>query len=184
MRFKSSKFKVQSSKFLLPVVCYLLFVIYFTATFYSFPYAAIKDRVVAYVDNTAVTLSELEMKYADAAKITPNVTKEEVLNTMINRALIVREAKKIRLEAPSEDELLREYIDLRVRAFIRISEEQILDFYSKHIGDFKGQEFDAVREDVENYLTENELNQRLKTHINELREKTCVQIQLDKEVRK
>ncbi len=139
----------------------------------------IKDRVVAFVDNTAITLSDLEKKYSDTVKLTPNITKDEVLNTMINRVLLLREAKKIRLEAPSEDEMLREYIDLKIRTFIRIKEEEVKDFYGKHIGDFEGKEFEEVREDIENYLTENELNQRLKSHINELRGNVCVKIQLN-----
>jgi hypothetical protein len=141
--------------------------------------AAISDRVVAFVDNIAITASELEMKYAETVKVNPDIKKEEVLNTMINRTLMLREAKKMRLEAPSEDELLKEYIDLKIRAFIRIKDEEITDFYNKHAADFKGKELDAVRDEIENYLTEKELNQRLKTHIQELREKACVQVQLE-----
>lgn len=150
----------------------------------SLLYAEIKDRVVAFVDNTAITLSDLEMKYVDTVKKTPNITREEVLNTMVNRVLLLREAKKVWLEAPSEDELLKEYIDLKIKAFIRIKDEEVMDFYSKHISDFEGKEFEDVRDDIENYLIENELNQRLKAHINELREMACVKIQLHQEVQK
>jgi len=145
---------------------------------YPVLHAEVRDRVAAFVDDIAITLSELEIRHAGTVKITPDVTKEEVLNTMLNRVLLLREAKKIRLEAPSEEELLRDYIDLKIRAFIRINEEEITDFYDKHIGDFGGKELDDVREDVENYLTENELNKRLKRHIDELREKACVNILL------
>lgn len=144
----------------------------------------IRDRVVAFVDNTAITLTELEMTYADTIKITPKVTKDEVLNTMVNRILILREAKKIRLEAPSEEKLLKEYIDLKIRAFIRIKEEELLDFYNKHLTDFKGREFESVREEIENYLIENKLNQRLKSHIDELKEKVSVKIQLNQDLMK
>ncbi|MEW6418511.1 MAG: hypothetical protein AB1480_10370 [Nitrospirota bacterium] len=144
-------------------------------------FAEIRDRVVAFLDNNAITLSELEMKYADTIKVTPNVKKEEVLNTMVNRLLLIKEAKKIKLEAPSEDELLKEYIDLRIRAFIRIKEKEIEDFYRKHTDEFQGKEFDAIRDEIENYLTEEELNERLKLHINELREKACIKIQLNRD---
>jgi hypothetical protein len=142
-------------------------------------FAEISDRVVAFVDNTAITLSELEITYADTIKITPKVTKDEVLNTVINRLLLLREAKKIGLEAPSEDKLLQEYIDLKIRAFINIKEKELLDFYNKHLTDFKGREFESVREEIEKYLIENELNPRLKAHISELREKVCIKIQLN-----
>jgi hypothetical protein len=141
--------------------------------------AGIKDRVVAFVDNDAITLSELEMKYYDTVKVTSDITQEEVLNTMVNRLLLLREAKKIRLEAPSEDELLNEYIDLKIRAFIRIKEEELKDFYNKNISKFEGKELDSVRDDIENYIVEHEVNQRLKAHINELRGKSCVKIQLN-----
>lgn len=146
--------------------------------------AEIRDRVVAFVDNTAITLSELEMTYADTLRINPNVTRDEVLNTMVNRLLLSREAKKIRLEATSEDELIKEYIDLKVRTFIMIKEEELIDFYRKHLSDFQGREFETVREEIEGYLIEKELNQRLKSHINELREKACIKIQLNQDVQK
>ena len=147
-------------------------------------FAGIKDRVVAFVGNDAITLSELEKTFTDTLRITPNVTRDEVLNTMVNRLLLLREAKKIRLEAPSEDELFREYIDMKIRAFIRIREEELTEFYEKHLSDFQGKEFESAREEIENYLIENQLNQRLKSHINELREKTCIKIQLNQDVKK
>jgi predicted RNA-binding protein Jag len=144
-------------------------------------YAGIKDRVVAFVDNTAITLSELEEVYSKSLKATPGITREEVLDTMVNRVLLLREAKKIRLEAPSEDELLKEYIDLKIRIFIKIKEEEVLDFYQKHIEDFQGKEFETVREGIENYLAEAELNMLLKKHIDELRKKAYIKIQLNQE---
>jgi hypothetical protein len=144
----------------------------------AFP-AGIQDRVVAFVDNTAITLSDLEAKYAETQKASPNITKGEVLATMVNRALLLREAKRFRLEAPSEEELLKEYIDLKIRAFIRIRDQEIADFYQQHLIDFQGKELDEVRDQIETYLTENELNQRLKSHISELRQTSCVKEQLD-----
>lgn len=140
--------------------------------------ADLGDRVVAYVDNDAITYSELEEIYANAVQITPDITKEEVLNTTINRLLLLREAKKVKLEAPSEDALLKEYIDLKIRAFIRIKEEEIVDFYERHIDDFQEKELETVREEIENVLTEKALNERLKSHIEELKDKACVKIQL------
>jgi hypothetical protein len=83
------------------------------------------------------------------------------------------------LEAPSEDELLKEYIDLKIRAFIRIKEEELVDFYNKNNSKFEGKELEVVRDYIENYLVEHGVNQRLKVHINELREKSCIKIQLN-----
>jgi hypothetical protein len=164
---------------LLFAFCYL----HFTLCFFLFILcplimAAIKDRVVAFVDNTAITLSEFEEVYSNSLKATPGITKEEVLDAMVNRVLLLREAKRIRLEASSDDELLKEYIDLKLKPFIKIREEEVLDFYHKHIEDFQGKEFDTVREEIENYLAERELNQLLKRHIDELRRKAYIKIQL------
>lgn len=144
-------------------------------------FAGIKDRVVAFVDAQAITSSELEMKFTESRKVKADITKEEVLNTMINRVLLLREAKKIRLEAPSEEELLKEYIDMKIRALIRVKEEEIKDYYNKHVDNFEGKELEDVRDKIENYLIEHDLNERLKSNINELREKTCVRIQLNPE---
>jgi hypothetical protein len=143
--------------------------------------AGIRDRVVAFVDNTAIMLSELEERYAKTAEVSPGITKYEVLNTMVNRLLLLREAKKMELEAPSEDELLKEYIDLKIRAFIRIKEEELIDFYKEHVSDFHGREFEDTREEIEEYLIEKELNERLKMYINELRGKAYIKIQLEQD---
>ena len=163
-----------SLSYLLLVTCLLL-------TLCPSPSSAIKDRVVAFVDNTAITLSELNEVYTESLKHTPDITKEEVLNTMVNRLLLLREAKKLRLEAASEEKLLQEYIDLKIRPHIRIKEEEVSDFYQKHINDFQGKEFEAVREEIEHYLAERELNQLLKNHIDELRKKAYIKIQLNQE---
>jgi len=143
--------------------------------------AEIRDRVVAFVDTRAITLSDLEMKLAESRKVKADIRKEEVLNTMINRVLLLREARKIRLEAPSEEELIREYIDLKIRALIRVKEEDIRDFYDKNKDNFEGKELEDVRDNIENYLIEHDLNERLKSHVNELKENTCVRIQLNPE---
>lgn len=137
---------------------------------------AIKDRVVAFIDDTAITLSELDEVYKESIKLNPDVTKEEVLNSMINRILLIREAKKLRLNAPSDEELLKEYISLKMRPHVK--EEEVSDFYQKNIGNFKGKDFESVREEIEDYLIEKELNQLLKKHVDELRKKAYIKIQL------
>jgi len=158
------------------IACLLFFTLY-SASGESL-FADINDRVVAFVDNEAITLSELDAKYEETLKVTPAITKEEVLTTMVNTLLLLDEAKEMRLEAPTEDALLREYMDLKIRSFIRIKEVEIKDFYEKHINEFQGKELDDVRDDIEKYLTEKEVNERLKAHINELRAKACVRMQL------
>ncbi len=141
--------------------------------------AEIFDRVVACVDDQAITLSEFQEQFNSAKKLTPDITGEEVLDTMINRLLLLREAKKYMIEAPSNEEMLNEYIDLKVRAFIRVSEKDIEEFYGANKDKFKGKDYDDVREEIEKYLTEKELNERLKETLKKLRKNAYVKMQLN-----
>lgn len=183
MRFKkaSSKLKtIYSLRVFSIPFCLLFFTSHFLlfTSYFSVINADYRDRVVAYVDNDVITLSELEERYAHTLEIAPDITRDEVLHTMVNRLLLLREAKKIKLEVPSEDALIKEYIDLKVKAFIRIKEEEIVDFYNQNKEKFQEKELETVREDIENILTEKALNERLKSHIEDLKENACVKIQL------
>jgi len=172
MRFK--KFQISNFKFqILQIIIFSLSIVHC-----SFCTAEIKDRVVAFVDNTAITLSELEETYVETIRVNPNITRDEVLHTMVNRLLLLREAKKLRLEALSDDALMKEYIDLKIRPLIKIKEEEVTDFYQRHPEDFQGRDFEAVREEIEKYLIEKEMNQRLKREIEELKQKAYIKMQL------
>ena len=162
-------------------MCLTIFVILlltFHVSLLSCAEAEIFDRVVAFVNDQAITLSELQEQYGNAKKLTPDITEEEVLNTMINRLLLLSEAKKYSIEAPSTEEILNEYIDLKVRAFIRVSEKDIEAFYTDNKDKFIGKDFEDVREEIEKYFTEKELNTRLKELLKELRKNAYIKIQL------
>jgi hypothetical protein len=141
--------------------------------------AAIFDRVVAFVDNQAITLSEFEEQLANTRKVSPGISPKEVIDTMINRQLLLREARKYRIEGPSEDDIVREYIDLKVRAFITVGESQIEAFYRENQDRFAGSEYETVRGEIERYLTEREVNTRLKETIKDLRQKAYIKVQLE-----
>lgn len=138
--------------------------------------AGIRDRVIAFVDNQAITMSDLEEQYSSTVKMTPDITKGDVLNTMINRMLLLREAKRYRIEAATQDDIMREYIDLKIKAFIRVSEDDIEKFYQKHITQFAGTDYVDAHEEIERYLTEKELNENLKVVLRELRGKAYIKI--------
>jgi hypothetical protein len=138
--------------------------------------AAIRDRVTAFVDNQAITLSELEEQHRNAAAISPSITFMEVLNTMINRVILLKEAKNYRIEAPSVDAMLKEYIDLKIRALIRVNDSDIEKFYRENVRNFPGREFEDVRDEIDQYLTEKLLNERLRESIEELRKKSYIKI--------
>jgi parvulin-like peptidyl-prolyl isomerase len=140
--------------------------------------AAIHDRVVAFVDNQAITLSEFQEQLKNTARISPTVTEDEVLNAMINRILLIKEAKKYRIEASTKEEAIKEYVNLKIRAFLKVSDTEIEDFYQKNIQEFRGREYDEVRGEIENYLSEKILNEKLKTTLKELRKNAYIKIQL------
>lgn len=159
---------------------FLLLTLYFSI-FTGLSEAAIFDRVVAFVGNQAVTLSEFREQYEATKKLSPDITGKEVLETMINRILLLREAKKYRIEAPTDQQMLDEYIDLKVRAFIRVSETEIEGFYKENRDRFAGKTYEDARDEIEKYLTEKKLNARLKETLKELRKNAYIRIQLQPE---
>jgi parvulin-like peptidyl-prolyl isomerase len=150
-----------------------------TAALHGTSNARVVDTVVAFIDNQAITMSELDERYAETLKAKPDITKRQVLETMINRVLLLRAARRLRLEAPTDEQLLQDYIDLKVEAFIRVSDSDIRNFYEENAGEFGGKPLSAVRDQIEKYLREKEINHRLKQHLKELREKAYIKVLLD-----
>ncbi len=157
-------------------VCLLCFVFCLLSSSYS--HAEIIERVVAYVNNNAITLSEFQKNAQKTRKRLGNVSDSEIINAMINNLLLVEEAKNMRLEAPDNDELVKEYIDIKIKPAIIIREEDMERFYNENRGRFKGQDYIAVRDEIEKYLLELETNKQLKNYIEELRAKSDIKIQL------
>jgi len=152
----------------------LLFTFHFSL--FTVSSAELIDRVVAYIDDKAITLSELSETFDRTRKVQPDITRREVLDTMVNRMLLLNEAKRLRFEGKSDEELLNEYIELKVKAFIRLREEDIEDYYQKNIDEFKEAPYESVRDKIEHYLTERETNSLLKKQIEELRAKAYIKI--------
>jgi|WetSurMetagenome_2_1015567.scaffolds.fasta_scaffold00012_22 hypothetical protein len=158
----------------LPVLILLLFVV----SAASVCHAALLDRVIAYVDDRAITYSELRDRHSIVQKTAPDITEEETLNSMINALLMLQKAKKMRFEAPTEDDLIKEYMEVNIKSRISVGEDKIREYYDKNKPLFKNQEFAAVREEIERYLIELETNIRLKEHLKELRTDANIVIRL------
>lgn len=140
---------------------------------------ALSDRVIAFVDDHAITLRELEESHKAATAISRTITLQEVLNTMINRVILLREAKKYRIEAPTADGIVKEYIDLKIRAYIRVNDADIEKFYNANLQNFQGRDYEDVRDEIDLFLTERELNERLKETLNDLKKKVYIKIYLN-----
>jgi hypothetical protein len=138
--------------------------------------AEVLDKVVAFVDDEAITLSELEAAHASALKRKPGSTRQEVLLRMINRYILLREARRLRLEAPDEDTLIEEYVSLRVTAFLTIDEKDVKEFYGKNRKEFPGKRFPEVKDRIRKYLHQEEVNRMLKRHVEELKSKSEIKI--------
>jgi hypothetical protein len=162
----------------LTACCFLFFALY-SVLFTAPLFALIFDRVVAFVDNEAITLSEFQERLESMRQISPDISEESAINTMINRILLVREARKYKIEADTEEDMVREYVDLKVRSFIRVDEKEIAAFYNENIDRFRKSSYEDVRDEIETYLTEKKLNERLRENLEEMRKTAYIKIQLD-----
>lgn len=140
--------------------------------------AEVLNRVVAYVDDSAITLSEFRETFVRMKMTVSNISAEEVIASMINRRLLLKEAAKMRLEAATKDELLKDYIDIKIKASILIREKDTERFYNEHREDFKGKDYASVRDEIDKYLFEMEVNRQLKKHIEDLRANAEIKVQL------
>jgi parvulin-like peptidyl-prolyl isomerase len=160
--------------------CFVLVSFFFLTSSAS---AKILDRVVAIVDDEAVLLSELQDSYSKAMDLGADITQEEILDALINRLLLLKQAKKfIQVNQSVRDDniLIYEYINKRLKTFIHIPFEEIESFYVQNQESFKGKDFYDVRDEIEKYLVEKETNMILIKHIEELKKKAYIRLQLEK----
>ncbi len=140
--------------------------------------AEVIDRVVAFIDDEAITLADFEQYMSSAEKLTPGISRETAINALINRRLLLRAAKRIRLRGKTDDEIIQEYVDIKVRVFIKIPPEEIERFYNENRDRFGETPVGDVWDDIERLLREREVNRRLRKHIERLREEAYIKINL------
>jgi len=136
------------------------------------------DRVVASVGTTAITLSEFQQRLALLREKQPSITEDEVINSMINGLLLLEKARQLRIEGKNSDDLIAEYVNLKIRSAILIRDEQIDNYLRDHHQQLGVRNDSSVREKVEELLIEQEFNKALEKHIKELRETADIRIQL------
>lgn len=156
-------------KFILALVT--LFSVFFTSVATS----EVIDRVIAYVDNQAITLRDFEKVATKMKEKIPTIKNEEIIETMINRALLLKKAKEVFIEGEDE-ELINNYIDLKVKSTIVIPEDKIRQYYDENKTQFNNIPYTSVRSEIEKYLFEKELNIKLKEHIEELKQNAEIKI--------
>ncbi len=140
--------------------------------------AAVIDRVVASVDDQAITLSEFLEARGEMTK-KRSMTDAEVIDSMINRLLLLREAKGMRFEGTTDEEIIKDFMDFRIRSVIIIKEEAIQQFYAENMDKWEGKDYLSVRDEIERYLFEKEFNDRLKRLLEELRAESEIHVMLE-----
>ncbi|WP_353684782.1 hypothetical protein V4D30_03045 [Thermodesulfovibrio sp. 3907-1M] len=153
----------------------LALVMLFNLIFTSIAFPEVIDRVIAYVDSYAITLRDFESVALKMKEKIPQIKNEEILNTMINRVLLLKKAKELFIEGKDE-ELINNYIDLKIKSTIIIPENEIREYYERNKTKFKNIPYASVRNEIEKYLFEKELNKKLKEHIEELKETSEIKI--------
>lgn len=133
------------------------------------------DRVIAYVDSNAITLRDFEKVASKMKEKIPQIKNEEILETMINRVLLLRKAKELFIEGKDE-ELINNYVDLKIKSGIIIPENKIREYYEENKIKFKDTPYIYIRDEIEKYLFEKEFNQKLKEYIEKLRQNTGIKI--------
>ena len=152
----------------------------------AFCNSEIIERVVAIVNNNVILLSEFKDALKAAKMSDEKVTEDAVLDEMINRVLMLEQAKKMRLgqmedaTGPVDDnKIINEYIDRRIRSFVHIPIEEIESYYLNNRKQFGSKPFSEAKDEIENHLTEGELKLKIAEHVEELRKKAYIRIQKD-----
>lgn len=149
--------------------------------------ADVLERIVAIVNDDVILLSEFKEELRRVEEYGSDFSEEGVLNDMINKMLLLNEAKKFRLNTRSsrseitveDHDIVNEYVERRIKAFIHVPYEDIEAYYRENSERFEGREFYDVRDDIEQYLIREELKFRVQDHIDELRKKSYIRIQLE-----
>jgi parvulin-like peptidyl-prolyl isomerase len=164
---------VNSEKKILKIFIFfcLLSTLYCLLPFVS--WAEVVDRIVAIVNDEVITLSELK----ERSRIEKRAEKE-VLEAMINRVLLLSEAKRLGIAGLEEGDnlIIERFIERRIKAFILIPLERAKEFYEKNKEEFRGKEFSEVREEINLFLIEQETNKRLEEYLIELKKKADIRI--------
>lgn len=146
--------------------------------------AELVERVAAVVGDEVVLLSEFEEAMESAAESRNAYTKEDVINRMINRIILLREAKRFGFERSIEgpvdaESVIKQYIERRIKAFIHIPYDQIEKYYADNRDKFGDSEFYDVKNEIEEYLVSRELVKRLREYIEGQRKKLYIRVQLE-----
>ncbi len=176
----------------------LLIVFLFTVAVAEPAAAELLDRVVAVVNDQVINLSDLRRYIALEA---PNTPEEGAIHDLIERRLLLAEAKRFEVEPPSEAEVnaalehrggngdagefrraiqdrlwIDRFIDQRIRFFILVPPGEVERYYQAHAADFGNRPLDEVREEIQRLLTKQRFQERYDAYIARLRARAKIRI--------
>ena len=139
------------------------------------------DMVVAVVNDEVILLTELKIEISARKEFGSGLSAAEVLDDMINRLILLEEARKFMLNTTSEniDSIIALYVDRRIKAMIYIPFEELESYYADNRELYGDKEFYDVKDEIESYMIVNELKTRMLKHTQELRSRSYIRIQLE-----
>ncbi len=138
--------------------------------------AKIIEKVVAYVEDEAITLTDLCQYWKSIREIQPEITLKDALEAMLNRKMILHRTRQLNLTADSEDELIDLYIRFTIRPKVSVTKQQVRQYYFQHRDKLKGLPIERVQEQIIQILYEKKTNELLKQHLRELSKELSVGI--------
>jgi len=152
-------------------------------------HSEILDRIVAIVNDNIILLSEYKGAIQAAEKSGKQLTDDMVLNEMIDRMLILEQAKRLRIDviedstgAVDKDRTINEYIERRIKAFVHVPIDKIESYYLNNKEQFGNKTFSEAKDEIEDRLAEGELKRKVAEHIADLRKKAYIRIQKEPSV--
>ncbi len=188
MLFKQARIMININiRFALSIIYVFVCILFITAVFHGGGVKAeLLERVVAVVNDDAILLSEFRKELKIAREENDEVTKDEVLQDMINREIILDQIKRFNLGKDSkilknaDDRILvKRYIDRRVKSLIYIPFEEIESYYISHKEKYRGRELHEVKAEIESEMRQERLQDKLDDHMAALRKSTYIRIQLN-----
>ena len=166
---------------------YKLFLICLLAVFCLLPLDSVRaevvERVVAVVDDDVILLTEFREALRRVKESGEKADEKKIIEEMINEILLLEQAEKFSFSikdiGAGDDEIIRNYINKRIKALIYIPFREIEAYYYNNLEKYSEMDFDDVKKEIEKYLINMTLEIRLQEHIDELRENVRIRVQLD-----
>lgn len=137
-------------------------------------YGVIIEKVVAYVGDEAITLTDLCNYWKSLREVQPDININDALKAIVNRKIIIHKARELNLSGGSEDELIGLYIRFAIKPKVMVTKEEVKGYYQKYHDKLKGAPLESIEPQIITILKEKKTNELLKEHIEALKKRMSV----------